>query len=166
MNDADTCEKIRTTISQFWEKEIKPRWDQKDCEYPMCYFVVCITTDALCLPFLSDIFDILLTRNLQRGHLIDFNPYAPYTDALLFDYEELQQLANQDSSSASSLSLPILRVIDSASHPVAARNAPANQHNMVPLELLSLSSGRTVEEFVEAFQQEVLKSSSTSQSGT
>lgn len=66
-------------------------------------------------------------------------------------------------TSDSGSSLPVLRVIDSPSHPVAARNAPANQHNMVPLEMLSLSNGRTMEEFMEVFQQEVLKSSSDAQ---
>ncbi|KAG8907289.1 hypothetical protein FRC01_007737, partial [Tulasnella sp. 417] len=79
------------------------------------------------------IFDILLTRSLESAHIIDFNPYAPRTDALLFTYEELHML-----SSSSPANLPELRVITSRSHPMASRNAPANQHNMIPREALEL----------------------------
>ncbi|KAI6168980.1 hypothetical protein EDD17DRAFT_1524187, partial [Pisolithus thermaeus] len=34
------------------------------------------------------VFDLLLTRDLSGGHVIDFNPRAPHTDPLLFTYEE------------------------------------------------------------------------------
>lgn len=48
-------------------------------------------------------------------------------------------------------------MIDSKSHPAATRNAPINQHNMVPFEALSLSSGRGVEDFQKVWEQEVKK---------
>lgn len=98
-----------------------------------------------------DVFDVLLTRDLSRFHILDFNPYAPRTDTLLFTYEDLHLLF------LSTDATPELRVIDSKSHPAATRNAPANQHNMVPFEALSLSSGRGVEDFQKVWEQEVRK---------
>lgn len=53
---------------------------------------------------------------------------------------------------------PVLKVIDSRSHPVATRNAPAHQHNMVPIEALTLSSGRNIEEFTDFLRQEIRRS--------
>lgn len=105
---------------------------------------------------LLDVFDFLLTRDLSRGHIIDFNPYAPRTDPLLFTYEDLHDLllARGDDYSPTTE----LRVVDSPSHPAATRNAPAHQHNMVPLEALTISSGRNMEDFAGALQEEIRKS--------
>ena len=101
---------------------------------------------------------MLLTRDLTRFHIIDFNPYAPRTDSLLFTYEELATLfAAAATATTSSLPAPapMLRVIDSPAHPAANRNAPHHQHNMVPLEALTLSEGRNMEEFATAWMEQV-----------
>lgn len=95
-----------------------------------------------------------MTRDLQRAHIIDFNPYAPRTDPLLFTYEELLDLLSRPEADKK----PVLKVIDSRSHPAATRNAPAHQHNMVPIEALTLSSGRNVQEFTDLLSQEILRS--------
>ena len=100
----------------------------------------------------SDVFDILMTRDLSRGHILDFNPYAPRTDTLLFTYEELQSLLD-----AGALK-PIFRAIDSRSHPAAVRNTPLHQHNMVPLDALDMSSGQAIESFAELWRQSILES--------
>jgi hypothetical protein len=99
----------------------------------------------------TDVFDLLLTRDLSRAHIVDFNPYAGKTDPLLFTYEELLDIRSKDPPSD-----PELRVIDSRAHWAANSNAPSNQHNMVPFEALSLSHGRTVEEFAEKWREGVL----------
>ena len=115
----------------------------------------------------SDIFDFLLTRDLVRGHILDFNPYAPRTDPLLFTYEELtdmieSRLAGTSGTTTASTQegsrLPDFRVIDSRAHPAATYNAPAYQHNMVPFEAVSLSSGKDIEEFADLWKDEVQKS--------
>jgi hypothetical protein len=49
-------------------------------------------------------------------------------------------------------------VIDSRTHPAATRNSPANQHNMIPFEALTLSNGRDIEQFSELWQEEIRKS--------
>jgi hypothetical protein len=97
---------------------------------------------------------VLLTRDLTRFHIIDFNPYAPRTDSLLFTYEELATAAATTTSSLSAPA-PTLRVIDSPAHPAANRNAPQHQHNMIPLEALTLSEGRNMEEFAAAWMEQV-----------
>lgn len=101
--------------------------------------------------FFSDVFDVLMTRDLSRGHILDFNPYAPRTDTLLFTYEELQSLLD-----AGTLK-PIFRVIDSRSHPAAARNTPLHQHNMVPFDALDMSSGQAIDSFAELWRQNILE---------
>lgn len=101
---------------------------------------------------------MLLTRDLTRFHIIDFNPYAPRTDALLFTYEELATVfaaAATTTTMTSAAPTPTLRVIDSRAHPAAARNVPQHQHNMVPLEALTLSEGRNAEEFAAAWLDQV-----------
>ena len=74
------------------------------------------------------------------------------TDPLLFTYDELHTrlLARADR--------PELRVVDSPSHPAATRNAPAHQHNMVPIEALAMSAGRDAQQFADAWQEEIRKS--------
>lgn len=104
----------------------------------------------------ADVFDFLLTRDLSRGHIIDFNPYSHKTDSFLFEYEELLDILN--TAAVSPNFTPELRVVDSPSHPAATRNAPAHQHNMVPIEALMLSSGRNVEEFAGVWQDELIRS--------
>lgn len=101
-----------------------------------------------------DVFDILLTRDLSRAHIVDFNPYAPKTDVLLFTYDDLLSMSLKDTEEAE----PELRVIGSRSHPAATSTAPEHQHNMVPIEALSLSQGATVEEFEDNLKQEILES--------
>jgi len=131
LNELATRGQIVTAVTQFWQTNIKGKWESSG-DY---------------------IFDILLTRDLSRGHIVDFNPYALRTDPLLFTYEELLTLLTNDLSS-----IPLLKVIDSRSHPAATRNTPANQHNMVPFEALALSSGRDIEQFSDLWQEEIQKS--------
>lgn len=109
---------------------------------------------------LLDTFDVHLTRSLTSLHILDFNPYLPHTDSLLFTYEELlsllrARLSQSAANSGLSLAKPELRVITSRSHPAAARNAPANQHNMVPLDALRIASERDIEQFAETWSEEV-----------
>jgi hypothetical protein len=93
-----------------------------------------------------------MTRDLNRGHILDFNPYAPRTDALLFAYEELHSLLDSDAQK------PVFRVIGSRSHPAATKNTPTHQHNMVPFEALEMSSGNDIEGFAELWRQSIQES--------
>jgi len=130
LNEPAARTQIVTAVEQFWRAHIKGKWKSSG-DYT---------------------FDILLTRDLSHAHIIDFNPYAPRTDPLLFTYEDLLTLLTLDRSYA-----PQLKVIDSRTHPAATRNAPVNQHNMIPFEALTLSSGRDIEQFSDLWQNEILK---------
>ncbi|PFH53960.1 hypothetical protein AMATHDRAFT_136028 [Amanita thiersii Skay4041] len=123
LNDPKTKEYIVSTVACYWELNIKSKWT--------------INEDY--------VFDFLLTRDLSHGHILDFNPYAPRTDAVLFTYEELNTLH----TSGEALKM---KVIDFHSHPTAMRNTPAYQHNMIPFEALSLSDGRDVTEFAASWE--------------
>lgn len=105
----------------------------------------------------ADVFDILLTRDSSRGHVLDFNPYAPQTDPLLFSYEELSDIL-QETNSSGTEQLPRFKAIDSPSHPAANHNAPLHQHNMIPFEALNLSTGRDIEEFADLWKEEIASS--------
>ncbi|KAG8719747.1 hypothetical protein FRC08_002107 [Ceratobasidium sp. 394] len=128
-----TQNEIRATVSFFWQREIKHKFANGRVT--------------------SYVLDLLLTRDLSRAHVVDFNPYAPRTDPLLFEWSELAELheqarASDAHSGLQSLSLeertrgeqlpagtglPPLRIVTSPNQ--ATR--PAYSHNMVPAEALS-----------------------------
>ncbi|KAF9472513.1 cytoplasmic protein [Pholiota conissans] len=148
-NVPETQQRVTTAVQDFWKEHIVPNWSGQ----PDCVFYSCSNRKLKhILSFLPDVFDFLLTRDLTRGHIIDFNPYHPKTDPLLFTYDELHALHQ------SRPNIPELRVIDSASHPAATKNAPAHQHNMIPFEALKMSSGQDIEEFADMWKESVRES--------
>lgn len=106
-----------------------------------------------------DVFDLLLTRDLSGGHVIDFNPHAPHTDPSLFTYEELHKVLSKAIRDASArwTSLPELRVIGSPLHPAATHKMLAYRHNRLPIEALTLSESRNIMEFGEIWREEVTR---------
>ncbi|KIK81702.1 hypothetical protein PAXRUDRAFT_832680 [Paxillus rubicundulus Ve08.2h10] len=133
MLDPATQNTIRSTVRRFWEENIRSKWTFTQPDY---------------------VFDFLLTRDLSRGHILDFNPYALRTDPLLFSWEELHTLLLKASTTVTS-ELPEIRVIDTPLHPAATRNAPAYQHNMLPMEALALSEGQDIIAFSENWKDEI-----------
>ncbi|KIL67823.1 hypothetical protein M378DRAFT_980458 [Amanita muscaria Koide BX008] len=130
LNDPETKGKLVSAVKTYWESKVRTRWKANE-DY---------------------VFDILMTRDLSRGHILDFNPYALRTDALLFTYEDLQALSEVNGDT------PVLRVIDSPSHPAATRNAPANSHNIIPFEALDMSSGKSIDAFAEIWERSIQES--------
>lgn len=158
-NEQETQDKVVEAVATFWEEHIKGKWEQTggNCASSSPHTVF-HPSDTSISSFFLDTFDFLLTRDLTRGHIIDFNPYWMHTDPLLFSYEELLDILLQQASSSEADHTPILRVIDSRGHPAANRNAPTHQHNMIPIEALALSDGRSLEEFASVWQDELRKS--------
>ncbi|KAJ3716977.1 D123-domain-containing protein [Lentinula raphanica] len=139
LNQSETRSKVLQTVVEFWTNKIRPKWQAEHT------YVV----------------DLLLTRDLSRAHIIDFNPYAPRTDPLLFSYETLKELHEQQTPTDAHPTPPLLPqflVIDSPSHPAASCKAPAHQHNMVPFEALSLSNGRDIADFKEIWEKTIQES--------
>ena len=124
-NEPSIRESVTVAATRFWDANIKSKWDSgSDCKFLL------LPLRSLADPLrYKDTFDLLLTRDLSSAHIIDFNPYAPRTDPLLFTYEELHALLTANRACA-----PMLKVVNSRAHSAAARNAPLHQHNMVPVE--------------------------------
>ncbi|GAA5870789.1 hypothetical protein JCM3774_001678 [Rhodotorula dairenensis] len=76
---------IRDLISDFWERSVRD-------EAPLSNYVL----------------DVYITRDQSRVFVIDFNPFAPRTDPLLFSYPELHDLFLASSVSPSAPSAPSL----------------------------------------------------------
>ncbi|KAH7906499.1 cytoplasmic protein [Hygrophoropsis aurantiaca] len=131
MSDPTTQDTIRGTARRFWEERVRERWEAG-------------------AGIRDYTFDLFLTRDLARAHVIDFNPYALRTDALLWTWEELAELAASAPTGADTR-WPELRVVTSPTYSAT----PDYQHNMVPLEALSLSAGRGVGEFADVLGEEV-----------
>jgi len=138
LNESGTKESILHSITVFWLQHIRGKF-----------------------PGGSDyVFDIYLTRDLSSGHILDFNPYHQKTDSLLFTYDELYQLlvsatlSMASATSESLINLPaVFRIINSHSHPSAARSAPSNQHNSVPFDALQLSTGNDIATFARLWEE-------------
>jgi hypothetical protein len=134
MNESASQTKMIDTISSFFHEKIKTKMEETK----------------------HYVFDFLLTRDLSSGHILDFNPFLPKTDPLLFEYDELLEL---HLSPKDQRTLPKLAVIDSRAHPAANTKAPANQHNMMPFDALNLSSGRDITDFAQIWKEQVEESS-------
>ncbi|CAG8680629.1 16636_t:CDS:2 [Acaulospora colombiana] len=148
LNDKSTHTLIQSTINNLWSEKIRePQGLDKSCK--STYY-----SDETLADIAIDIFDLLLTRDLQRAHVVDFNPFAPKTDSLLFTYEEL---LSAFITSAQNSIVPEFRVIESPSSPHANTNAPNYQHNMVPLDALALSNGRNTNDFAGVLAEAIQK---------
>lgn len=90
-----------------------------------------------------DTFDVYITRNRERIYLIDFNPFAQKTDALLFDWSELLLAEKR---------MP-MRLL--ASEAASQHMQQPFAFNRYPSDVTDLSNGQTVAEFAEAFYKKV-----------
>ncbi|KAF8312445.1 cytoplasmic protein [Clavulina sp. PMI_390] len=133
LNEPAAHSKIQGSVMSFWNEIIRP-WRTGSSSY---------------------VVDILLTRDFERAHIIDFNPFAPRTDALLFTYEELSDIYASSLTSSSSTEIPEFRVISSRAHPAATRNTPEHAHNMMPMEALELSAGQNLYDFQETWNEQL-----------
>ena len=95
--------------------------------------------------------------------LIDFNPFRASSDPLLFTYPELALIlqtsrhstGGERSSHEPPLRLPVLRVVSPADG--VPLSGPVFASNMMPLEVMDLSQGRSVGEFKGAWDEAVAR---------
>ncbi|CAG8575890.1 8719_t:CDS:2 [Funneliformis mosseae] len=93
---------------------------------------------------LVDVFDVYVTRNRERVWLIDFNPYGPMTDSLMYTWEEILTATGP----------PSFRLITSQTESSQSRSQPFAV-NRYPREIFDLSQGQSIAEFAEQFQREL-----------
>ncbi|KAJ2991664.1 hypothetical protein HDV02_003638 [Globomyces sp. JEL0801] len=92
---------------------------------------------------LIDVLDVYCTNQFYV-RIVDFNPFIPSTDPLLFEWSELLvQEFNE----------PVFRYNKSADE--AQSNQPAYTHNRLPKEAFDFSENSTIAEFAQRFQQEL-----------
>lgn len=99
--------------------------------------------------------------------MIDFNPYGPRTDPLLFSYPELHDLfllASAPSSASSTgatstttteTAQPELRVVTPSTNPAAQSAVPRYAHNRYPKDVVDMSEGQSIAEFAKQWMNEV-----------
>ncbi|KWU47261.1 D123-domain-containing protein, partial [Rhodotorula sp. JG-1b] len=129
---------IRDLIRHFWEDSIRDH-----------------------APLHNYVLDVYITRDQSRVFVIDFNPYGPRTDPLLFSYPELHHLfllASAPSSASSTdatstttteTAQPELRVVTPAINPAAQSAVPRYAHNRYPKDVVDMSEGQSIAEFAK-----------------
>ncbi|TPX43443.1 hypothetical protein SeMB42_g04718 [Synchytrium endobioticum] len=107
--------------------------------------------------------DVYIYKSSKRPSIIDFNPFRESTDALLFSWSEILELAynpNLHSTSTSSDPRGIhFRLIESQQHTYQHGGAGyKHMTNRVPKDIIDLSEGRTIDEFIEDFEELIVES--------
>ncbi|CAG8565331.1 5826_t:CDS:2 [Funneliformis caledonium] len=117
----DIQEELKTKIIQFFEIHIQNKFFNQNY-----------------------VFDVYVTRNRERVWLIDFNPYGPMTDSLMYTWEEILTATGP----------PSFRLITSQTESSQSRSQPFAV-NRYPREIFDLSQGQSIAEFAEQFQREL-----------
>ncbi|KAI8142590.1 D123-domain-containing protein [Fennellomyces sp. T-0311] len=101
-------------------------------------------------PNSSYVLDVYVERQRRKVWIVDFNPFTPATDGLLYEWSELAQLDHTQDETE-------FRIIESEAEANAhACRGPRFATNMVPRDMIDLSGGRTVAEFAEEFQRAMM----------
>lgn len=93
------------------------------------------------------VFDVYLTRNLDRCFLMDLNPWLPRTDTLLWSWDELHALQGAAE--------PRLRLLTSATQ--ATQSLPTYSAHMVPADVVQMSQGQHIAEFAQEWAAQLKK---------
>ncbi|GAA6062768.1 hypothetical protein JCM10212_006881 [Sporobolomyces blumeae] len=123
---------LRDLITEFWRLNVRD-------QFPLSNYAL----------------DVYLTRDQSRTFIVDFNPFSPSTDSLLFDYSELASFLSRSTSRASSSPddaaphevPPILRVVQTE----MTGAMPRYSHNRYPKDVVELSDAQSVAEFAKAW---------------
>jgi len=140
-------DELEQKIVDFYNDRIRGKFPDNDCKWrqktPSANTRPSVTDRPDNWHFPSDTFDVYITRNRERIYLIDFNPFAQKTDALLFDWSELLLAEKR---------MP-MRLL--ASEAASQHMQQPFAFNRYPSDVTDLSNGQTVAEFAEAFYKKV-----------
>jgi hypothetical protein len=134
LTSAETRRKILSLVQPFFTEHVRNVFPSRNCAARS----VCVLN---WLDIAADTFDIYITRDFDRVFLIDFNPYALHTDALLFDWPTVQSLPADQ---------PILRVVEDELQ--ASQALPRFSHNRYPMDMIQIGEGKTIPEFAADWQ--------------
>ncbi|TPX36690.1 hypothetical protein SmJEL517_g01389 [Synchytrium microbalum] len=96
-------------------------------------------------PVATYVVDVYLYRTNLKVSIIDFNPFRYATDALLFSWSEIMDLAKN----ATSDNKPILRFVQPGD---AMEGGFKYMTSRIPRDVVELSQGRTMQEFMAEFE--------------
>ncbi|KAI8367730.1 D123-domain-containing protein [Blakeslea trispora] len=100
---------------------------------------------------LSYVFDVYVQRSNNKVFLMDFNPFSPTTDALLYDWNELMSFDLDKTQ-------PEMRLVENQAQADALScHAPKFATNMIPRDVIDLSSGKSIAEFAQEFERAMKK---------
>lgn len=110
----------------------------------------------------SDVFDVYINQNNRKIWLVDFNPFSPKTDSLLYTWPEIigstyapiaisttHPLTRYSALSVSDP--PHFRIIESQAG-ASGSAVPAYSTNRLPRDAIDLSNGASIEQFAEDFR--------------
>ncbi|KAI8814306.1 D123-domain-containing protein [Cladochytrium replicatum] len=112
----DNSHKIQQSIERFYEQHILGKFPDDNV-----------------------VFDVLLSQSYRKVTLIDFNPFSPTTDSLLFSWEELLTRTNLgirivESQAAASMTMPYIS-------------------NRLPKDAIDLSNGQSIDDFATRWRE-------------
>lgn len=85
---------IEHSIYQFFEDVVRDGFDSVHCNVFNNLMRYCNYTYSSCE---IDVFDVYLQRSNNKVYLVDFNPFNPTTDALLYNWDELMSCKVENS---------------------------------------------------------------------
>jgi len=85
----------------------------------------------------------------RRMRLVDFSPWSQSTDACLFDWPDLADLADAAAVAAGSLEPTVLSPEFRVVREEADKRAKADRYSQIPLELARLGAGEGVDDFLK-----------------
>ncbi|KAJ3282693.1 hypothetical protein HK104_010770 [Borealophlyctis nickersoniae] len=119
------AEDIRSRITNFYNEKIRGKFPDE-----------------------SFVFDVYINKSNRKVWLVDFNPFAPTTDSLLFTWEELLSATSDGNPTAT------VRIVQSQ-QAASSSLSPAFGTNRLPRDAIDLSNGVSIAEFAERFRREV-----------
>jgi len=120
--EKEEAEALRKTIRSFFEQHIR-------AAFPLRRYV----------------FDVYVCAAPKRKvRLVDFSPWGPTTDACLYDWPELKDLAVAAAAAAESEAPLEFRVV----HDDSERQSKAERFHNIPVELAQVSGGQGLEDFI------------------
>ncbi|KAJ3144749.1 hypothetical protein HDU89_007793 [Geranomyces variabilis] len=98
-------------------------------------------------PDANYVFDVYINQRNRKVWLLDFNPFSPETDSLLFDWSDILTTTTPSP-------YPDFRVLQSQQEAVGSAH-PAYATNRLPRDAVDLSTGETIDSFAERFRRNV-----------
>ncbi|KAI8825739.1 D123-domain-containing protein [Fimicolochytrium jonesii] len=105
----------------------------------------------------SYVFDVYINQHNRKVWLLDFNPFSPTTDSLLFSWPEILNAPTQSTSDAdlpSPPTSPPFRIIPSPSLTIQSAH-PAYSMNRLPRDAVDLSNGASIDQFADDWRRMV-----------